>query len=366
MKSTTLNLLLLLMLPVLACAQKPTKDMDYKKYTGRYGGSEGICLFDDGRFLLYGYATAVFGDYIIAGDALLFSPDKMDRLEVYGYQNKSLKKGIRANFIGFERGGPTFLELGKSGWQRVFNENPNCFSGPFVYEAAVVPAQIGFFALARSTDEDAAKNGELWSFDNDATYNDFILVYHAPKREYEDFQGRILTREGQRFIQLSNYGGDKGYPLHPAEDSQWAEMLDWKKQAGGTGATGLNTAYANQHYRVFPELSLSNYKFDQKRNLYVKNSGNNNDEEYYSQNEYQDDRAIRKYVKLVPMKKEDKAALPKEQLPGSIFFSSCEDGSEKSYHYKGLKEQDVSGKTTKLDTIAPMVVPPPPVEGKKQ
>ncbi|MEN5234041.1 hypothetical protein [Sphingobacterium faecium] len=42
---------------------KDTGENRLKEVSGRYGSNEGICLFDDDRFLLYGYATAVFGFY---------------------------------------------------------------------------------------------------------------------------------------------------------------------------------------------------------------------------------------------------------------------------------------------------------------
>jgi len=356
----TLTLMILLMLPILASAQKPATNMDYKKYTGRYGSNSGICLFDDGRFLLYGYATAVFGDYKINNESLLFFPDKLELFEVYGHHNKSIAKGMRANFKGFERGDPTYIDLSGKGMQRVFNEDANCFDGPFVYETVGVTKQIGLVTPAVPASFRPARNGQFWTYDNKEGYNDFILIYNAPKREYEDFQGRVLSAEGQKFIQLSNYGGEEGYRLNLAEEKNWSEMLDWKKQYDAGRAAESNNAYVNQHYRVFPELSLANYKLDAKKNLYTKNSGNNNDEEYFRDNEYQDDRALKKYVKIKPLKKQENAGLSGKQLEGSIFFSVCGEGSERSYHYKGLKPQTAAGKTTKLDTVAPMIVPPPP------
>ncbi|WP_260264066.1 hypothetical protein [Elizabethkingia ursingii] len=49
-------------------AQENKKDPRYEQYSGGYGSNDGIYLFEDGRFILYGYATAVFGEYSIDKD----------------------------------------------------------------------------------------------------------------------------------------------------------------------------------------------------------------------------------------------------------------------------------------------------------
>lgn len=360
------TLLILLMLPLLASAQKPT--MDYKKYTGRYGNSSGICLFDDGRFLMYGYATAVFGDYKIKDVILEFYPDKMDLFEVYGHQNKSLAKGMRVNFKGFDRGGQSFVDFGGVGHKRVFNEGANCFDGPFVYESASLPKQITLTSSASPASFEIPRDGESWTFDNKVGYNDFIFVFNSLKREYEDFRGKFLMRAGHRTLQLSNYGGEEGYILNPSPDEQWGEIMDWKKQYDSSQKMELNVAYANLHYSIFSEAVLTDYKLDAAKNLYIKKPGNNNDEEYFRDNEYKDDRELRKYVKLEASRKEK--AIVKKPLDGSIFFTVCGEGSERSYHYKGYRYKDLDDgnvqKATKLDTIPAIVVPPPPPPSKKE
>ena len=57
-------LMLILLASGFIFAQKTTTDKRYKEVEGRYGGNDGICLFDDGKYMLYGYATAIFGTYI--------------------------------------------------------------------------------------------------------------------------------------------------------------------------------------------------------------------------------------------------------------------------------------------------------------
>src|SRR5690606_19524806 len=102
-----------------------------KHYIGRYGHNNGVCLFEDGQFLLYGYATAVFGRYQFQGNEMLFYPDKRDLFEVYGTQNPQIEeKQSRYQFIGFEEG-ETFAKFDQDSIYRVFNTDANCFNYPY-------------------------------------------------------------------------------------------------------------------------------------------------------------------------------------------------------------------------------------------
>lgn len=55
--------LILSLLYALNILVRKTKDPRYIQYAGGYGSNDGVYLFDDGTFILYGYATAVFGEY---------------------------------------------------------------------------------------------------------------------------------------------------------------------------------------------------------------------------------------------------------------------------------------------------------------
>ncbi|AJW62033.1 hypothetical protein VO54_00544 [Elizabethkingia miricola] len=57
-------------------AQEKKKDPRYIQYARGYDSNDGVYLFDDGTFILYGYATAVFGEYNFDKDVLLFFPEK--------------------------------------------------------------------------------------------------------------------------------------------------------------------------------------------------------------------------------------------------------------------------------------------------
>src|SRR5690606_28743770 len=117
----------------------------YRQISGRYGRNEGICVFEDGTFMLYGYATAVFGHFNFQNDRLLFYPDKPELFEVYGTLNKSLSDSTRINFVQFDGAERTFVKLGKESTRQVFNDGADCFDGPFV---SVRPKALPAFSLA--------------------------------------------------------------------------------------------------------------------------------------------------------------------------------------------------------------------------
>ncbi len=101
----------------------------YKAVCGRYGSMDGICLFDDGRFMLYGYATAVFGHYTFEKDYVLFVPDKPERFGIYAWKNKSIGDSTRLYFWGFEEGN-TFVQFDKQAVKRYLTKMPIALTRP--------------------------------------------------------------------------------------------------------------------------------------------------------------------------------------------------------------------------------------------
>nr|WP_199158586.1 preprotein translocase subunit SecD [Pedobacter sp. ASV2] len=349
--------LMLLILTRIVVAQNINQDM-YKKYAGKYGGNSGVCLFDDGKFLLFGYATAVFGSYKIEKDKLLFYPDKFELFNVFANSNKSLSNGVRINFKGFERDGGTFIQFDHEKAQKVFNDGANCFNSPFVYERTKKALGITLFAIMEKLPWYNGKTKNVWHFNFESEYNDFILVYNAPKRENEDFIGMIVTNPKGEILKLSNYGGDTGYLKNAGRDdnAQMQEMMEWKNQYYQSKDVNQNVIFANKHYNIFPEPDSLNYKFDVALNEYV-NVPNRDNDSYYQQNQYNDDRYLRKYVKLQPKILENTELLKNNLIPKSIFFSVCGEGLEKSYHYNGFKKNEEEEKPTPVK-VKPVKVPP--------
>lgn len=332
-----------------------TQDMRYKKNEGRYGSNSGVCLFEDGTFLLYGFATGVFGTYKFEKDYLLFYPDKQELFMVFGHHNPNLNRETQINFVGFERGSKTFVQFDNDSLQKVFNDDANCFDAPFVFKKV---GKIKNFTLADIPQEPSQEDDNSatsWHYRNEAEYNDFILIYNAPKREYEDFSAMVSPTENGDVLKLSNYGGDKGYQkqkLDEDEISQWKEILDWKKQYDESKVTNQNIVYANKHYNTFPEPDASKYKFNAVSNQYSNTTDKDNDA-YYNQNQYIDSRFLRKYIKLQAETKDRFKNTNTNIASKSIFFTVCGEGSEKSYHYDGfIKEKN--NNPPMLETTAPV------------
>lgn len=309
-------------------AEHQSKDMRYKKLAGRYGNTSGISLFEDGTFLLYGYATGVFGRYHFEKDYLLFYPDQQELFEVYAHQNPALGDRTRMNFIGFERGNKTFAQFDEDSLQQVFNEGANCFNAPFIYEKAGQAKTMTLSSQPEASERPAAATKTSWNYRNNTDYNDFILIHNAPKREYENFSAMISPAATGDVIKLSNYGGDTGYRKQNAdkeEQAQWKELLEWKNQYDQSKKVQKNQVYANHQYRIFPEIDASNYHYNAKTNQYTSTSDQENQADD-QQNQYNDPRYLRKYLKLQPESK-DKFQGSKAAHK-SIFFSVCEQDTE--------------------------------------
>lgn len=189
-----------------------------KKHVGQYGNNEGICLFEDGQFVLHGYATAVFGTYELQNNDILFYPHKFDLFDVYGVKNLEIgEHQSQWTFIHFEEG-ETYARFDQDSIYRIFNEDANCFNYPYSIKRTHAAEDIVLI------NHDKGSTGMQAShYTNTAAYNDFVVIYNKAGKEYEDFVGRI---QGNKLV-LSNYGGSEGYPKNE-EDTEWEGILQWK------------------------------------------------------------------------------------------------------------------------------------------
>lgn len=287
---------------------------------GRYGGvQDGICIFDDGRFFLYGYATLVPGTYHVEKDRIRFVPDKpANTFIVFARENKDLHDSVRMYFNGFERG-QTFLQLDNGKTRRVFNEGANCFNPPYIYEAATVPSQITF---SHVTDDYGVlktdKNTEIYR--PDKKLNDFVFLYQRPNRYMEPFVGVITKEEDVMVLQTSLTS--RKFVMEP-DDKEFETM----KAEVGQQKAGEDVLYANRFYKLLTEIDTSEYTYDPKNHQYTAH-GTKPEERI---EEYSDVRILYKYEPLMPVSKEFRKP-GKTDLP-PLFYTTCED-PEKSYRYK--------------------------------
>jgi hypothetical protein len=335
-----------------------SNDIGYQQLAGKYGSTDGICLFEDGKFLLYGYATAVFGSYKFEQDHLFFYPEKPPLFEVYATHNKSIGDSTKINFVGFERGARTYIRMGKGRPMPVFNEDANCFNSPYVYQQAQKTQEFTLYAQQTEETGLSSVNGNnAYTYQNQLLYNDFMIVHNAAKREYENFSATVIKSDKGQTLRLSNFGGEQGYVRHTVaeQDEQWKEILDMKNNYYESKLRIADGALANKHYNNFFRV-LKEYDFDASLNQYVSKSATEN-EGYFRDNPYNDDRFLRKFIKQQPVKMTKANLSVKEISSKSIFFSVCGEGAEKSYRYKGLNNQNSNGDENPRTIITP--VPPP-------
>lgn len=300
-----------------------SKGLFAQQYAGMYGSNlEGICLFENGRYVLYGYATMVPGNYHVEKDRIRFEPDNASTtFGVFACENKSLGDSVRMCFKGFERG-ETFVQLGDKKMQRVFNEGANCFGSPFVYESTVAPTRI---ALSYQYDGEEVKitnNTEVYT--PEKKYNDFVLLYNKPDRYHAPFLGMVTKEEGETVLRVSLTS--RLWPRVP--DNKDMEEL---KAAFGGKPQELNELYANRHYKLLEEIEKDEYAYDAVSQQYLTPGTQWNK----VVTDYNDVSALRKYVRILPVEKENKQL--NEKGLSSIFYTDCGD-PEKSYRYKPLEK----------------------------
>lgn len=327
----------------------------YSQVSGRYGNSEGICLFEDSTFLLYGYATAVFGRYLFEKERILFYPDKPELFKVYGTQNKGIAKGIKINFINFEGNGRTFFQSDTDSIRQVFNDGANCFDAPFVVEESKVPET--FLLIAAASDDEPPVVVNAFRYEHTGLYNDFMIVYSPSKRIYEPFSASFYKEAGRVLLSLSNFATVKGYYKNETdedEQQQWAEVLGMKDQYNAEREKIKEGIFANEHYNTFwPERTA--YDFDRAQNLYISKSAADN-EAYFRQNAYSDDRFLRRFLPLVPKEKNKIDIAAMRLANASIFYTVCGEDAENVYHYKAL-DPPQEDRETIMETVAPVPLP---------
>ncbi|QJB41979.1 hypothetical protein HF324_30685 [Chitinophaga oryzae] len=299
-------------------------DASAQSLAGRYGGvQDGFCLFDNGRFFLYGYATLVPGTYHVEKDHIRFVPDKpANTFMVFARENKDLHDSVRMYFNGFERG-KTFLQLNNDKTRSVFNEDANCFSPPYVYEDATVPSQIAFSHMGSNYEiTKTDHNTEIYT--PGKKYNDFVFLYQKPNRYQEPFVGVVTKEEGETVLRTS-LTGSRGL-LHEPNDKEVEEM---RAYLGEGKEKKEDVLYVNRFYKLLMEIDTAEYTYNGATGQYTAH-GTSPDGPV---TDYNDISILHKYVLLTPASKENRK--PEKTTLPPVFYTACGD-PEKSYRYKPL------------------------------
>ncbi len=334
----------------------------YRKYAGLYGGNDGLALFEDGTFLLYGYATAIPGRYYFEGDLLHFYLNRPPTFEVFATHNPELGNKMRAEFTGFEDN-ETYLQLDTQPLQRVFNEDANCFDAPFVANFAALADDFTFYHkdfLAEDEDPMLFK----YRYENKAQYNDFMFIYNKPLPEYLDVTAVLNDDEksGQTRLLYMSYG--QGDALTRAQisrdDENWKELVNLKEEIARAAESPV--VFANKHYKTFRTADEALYQYDQKKNQYVQKNAEAN-EAYFKSNPYADDRYLRKYDRQQTVSMGTGTLTDVAKQP--IFYTLCED-PENSYESELTKESTSASAKDKTVINDPLPLSLPPAKVKKK
>lgn len=338
---------------------KPVSENWKEEIAGQYGGNDGILLFEDGRFALYGYATFIMGSYTMDNNVLEFKPDVPDLYAIYAFQNPKLKDQTQIMFQGFQEG-ENYVQFDGHKPQLVFNKNANCFDWPFVYTTSSPLDQIAFYFKTSEHDRyafSALLKENQWLFKN-KDYNDFIFIFNKPIRYYTPFKGMLFeTEDKERVLQVSENFGDRFLPLKVQKTmDEWEEVLQLKRVMD-TSSLDTNAIYANEDYNI-TSFDPEQYILDDKTNLFIDTLNTEKDAEKKTQS-FHDTRFLRKYVRLTST---DKKELDINKLGAnleSIFYTTCEE-PEKSY--KSPNHQIDMTETKELKSVPT----PPPLTIKGQ
>ncbi|MFV0607493.1 MAG: hypothetical protein ACK5NK_16820 [Niabella sp.] len=291
--------------------------IDIEKIEGQYGpATSGICLFKDGMFIIYGYATIIPGNYTINKNVLNFKPYKPGTFNMYGYYNPELKDSLRVNFRNFENGN-NYVTFNTDSTRPVFNKSANCFTSPYLHTQKGKLQTIALFTRS-ITDSYSQNINEDWYFNIEKPYNDLIVIYNQPLYEIDSLIGTVTIEKGKTMLKLfSSYDEDILEKQNIANiGDNWKDVLDLKETIMQQRKDS-NYLFANNDYKTFPSPKLENYQYDSLKNEYIKIA----DTEFI--NEYYDDRKLKKYIRLMPQQISNGKALQPATKP--LFYRVCND-----------------------------------------
>lgn len=283
------------------------KSTNNKIPKGNYsqGATAGIYIFDDNTFVLYGYATLIFGEYSLHNNSIAFIPYKPEQpYTILGRENKSIKKGIN---LTFQR---SFIEY-DSIYMKFDNSNPinlldsNVNKG-VPYHTTNVDIKPNLITFIQNKENGKNKNSiNAYSFNINTNLNDFLLFYNVPKRESEPFSGKIITKNKQTIL-ICDWGDFKKQNEEKAEElkflNQYKKEYEKNKNLSEfyfndqmKKATGYN--HLSEEENIF---SIDNYILDLISNKYIHKDIYKKQKKYLTEkvNDYHDESIILKYVKI--------------------------------------------------------------------
>ena len=315
-----------------ARAQAPDISGIYSSLSHSPEGSPTLYVFKDGFYAIPYFGGVQFGTWEIENNTqVVFRPEHVkERFAVYARYNPQLQGSTRVFFSGFEHGENYFgirtLGQASPNLNRVFNEDANCTSWPFV---SLFPRTQAQSLLMQSKPRDDTETPQAFEFIPKDGDNDFVVQHFKSDRDNQPFY--IEMRGGKLQLEMrgfSSQANKKRLAKLSEEDKKFLQLL--RKQVGKGLPQQLlfNPSYKqfiDGQEDVFGEASrinLSKYHFDLELNAYVLKSVENRQTLADSSDSVHDKRIIYAFERL------QKGSLIKSKLDiissPTLFHLECE------------------------------------------
>ena len=292
------------------------------------GSTAGICVYDDGTFALFGYATLVWGKYTIENEKISFIPNvPKQAFSVLGRENKSISNGMIIT-VGseFRRSGPIQIQFDSAKVLNLFDENfPK---GASHYTTKTID-KAKTLTLSQNSENTSLENNTN-TFQLPAQCNEFILFMYRTSSEQRPFEGSFATEDGKQVLQ-SRWGQFEKQPQ--GKDPEWETYLAESKVAGEK-MKNTATFYFNDQFK---SATGSNYLTEKQSTFdvrnYVLDKGSNKliHKEIYKKGkdyskavaeDYHDERYMLSYQEI-PIAKATKTESGKVQVaPRALFINA--------------------------------------------
>jgi len=237
------------------------------------GGSH-LFILQDGNYAITYFGGIQTGNWqITKNNSIIFLPHiKESKFELFGRHNKDLKGSTTILFRGFESG-ETFIQLKTdkeeaTNLHRVFNQDANCFSSPYVYTFKTVANNISLMAT-----EYGNSDRVIITIENPEKYNHFIADFvkvnnYEAETLFAKFKDQKLYFENNKTIQR--------IPLQEVNSEDIEFITNFISSQSNT-----DTIYLNPSYNIFGGLESEEQQDIHKYHVFNKEKNAFIDTEYY-------------------------------------------------------------------------------------
>lgn len=237
------------------------------------GGSH-LFILQDGNYAITYFGGIQTGNWQkTKNNSITFLPHiKESKFELFGRHNKDLKGSTKILFRGFQKG-ETFIQLTAdeketTKLRRVFNQDANCFSSPYVYTFKTLANNISFMAT-----EYGNSYNDIITIENPEMYNDFIAKFIAVN--YVEAETLFAKFKDQK-LYFENDKTTQRIPLQEVNSEDIEFITNFISSQSNT-----DTIYLNPSYNTFGGLESEEQQDIHKYHVFNKEKNAFIDEEYY-------------------------------------------------------------------------------------